>query len=123
MGFIRIGQLATIELDDELLDHVFAVVIAKLRRHEPVLLRWNDCEDHTEQVFVNPSCALIAEFGIAQRPPLDHDRLERLMLAANSTGGICLTAAADVRAANGIPTARPATLTGPHSARPAAAMV
>ena len=68
MGFIRIGQLATIELDDELLDHVFAVVIAKLRRHEPVLLRWNDCEDHTEQVFVNPSCALIAEFGTVQRP-------------------------------------------------------
>ena len=105
MGLITIDRLASIEIDDELLDHVFAVVIAKLRRHEPVLLQWYDARGRREQAFVNPTRSLIVEFDSENRSPLDRDRLTRLMIAANSTGGICLAAAAECAEA-GIPTAR-----------------
>lgn len=108
MGVLTIDRLARIELDDELLDHVFAVVVAKLRRHEPVVLRWMDPNGHPEQVFVNPTCAVFAAWEVEERPPLERDRLERLMIAANSTGGISLEAAADEHDAGRIPTAEPA---------------
>jgi hypothetical protein len=105
MGLITIDRLASIEVDDELLDHVFAVLIAKLRRHEPVLLQWYDERGCREQAFVNPTRPLIVVFDSAERSRLDRGRLARLMIAANSTGGICLAAAAECVEA-GIPTAR-----------------
>ncbi|MBM7503881.1 hypothetical protein ACFPER_10365 [Agromyces aurantiacus] len=123
MGLIRIDRVAAIELDDGLLDHVFAVIIAKLRRHEPVLLQWVDPEGHSQQVFVNPSCALIAQFGTEERAPLDHAELERLMIAANSTGGICLTSAAHPGMPGEIPSAHAPSLAGPHAAIPHGARV
>jgi hypothetical protein len=105
MGVITIDHLASIEVDDELLDHLFAVVITKLRRREPVLLQWYDGRGRREQAFVIPTRPLVAKFDSENRSPLDRDRLERLMIAANSTGGICLAAAAECVEA-GVPTAR-----------------
>src|SRR5215207_9057200 len=42
MGTLHLGHEAVVELDDDLLEHVFAVLVAKLRRNEPVLLRWEN---------------------------------------------------------------------------------
>lgn len=111
VGVMTIDRLASIELDDELLVHVANVVFAKLRTHEPVVLRWSDHDGKVQQVFVNPACALLVRFDSADRPPLRRDRVQRLMVAANSTGGICLDTAR--RSAGEIPAARVLPMTGP----------
>lgn len=115
VGVIAIDRLASIELDDELLDHVVTVVLAKLRSREPVVLRWSDPGGSVHQVFVNASCALLITYDSEDRMPLHRDRLRRLMLAANSTGGICLDAAR--RSTGEIPAARVLPMTGPSERR------
>jgi hypothetical protein len=104
MGRLHISHEASVELDDDLLEHVFAVVVAKLRRHESVLLEWDDPDGHTEQVLVNTAALVRAEFASTRPDQLDHAWLESLMLAANSNGGICLSVAALARRAGVIPT-------------------
>jgi hypothetical protein len=104
MGILRIDGCADIRMTDGVLDHVFTVLVAKLRRHEPVMFSWLDAEGHEEQLLVNPTCAVRAEFDCAERAPLEHDRLERLMVAANSILGISVDAASAEREAERIPT-------------------
>ncbi|MFC5789303.1 hypothetical protein EDM22_05465 [Agromyces tardus] len=107
MGRLHIGHETSAELDDDLLEHVFAVIVAKLRRHESVLLEW-DCPDgHTEQVLVSTSVLVRAEFASTRPDRLDHAWLDSLMLAANSNGGICLSVAALALRAGAIPTRHP----------------
>lgn len=93
MGTLHIGHEASVHLDEDLLEHVFAVLVTKLRRHEPVLLEWLDPDGHTEQMLVNTATLVRAEFDGARPDTLDHAWLENLMIAANSNGGICLTTA------------------------------
>jgi hypothetical protein len=104
MGRLHIGNETSAELDDDLLEHVFAVVVAKLRRHESVLLEWDAHDGHTEQVLVSTSVLVRAEFASTRPDLLDHAWLESLMLAANSNGGICLSVADLARRAGVIPT-------------------
>ena len=103
MGTLHIGHEASVHLDDELLEHVFAVLVTKLRRHEPVLLEWLDPDGHTEQMLVNTATLVRAEFEGARSDALDHAWLENLIVAANSNGGICLTTAELARSAGAIP--------------------
>lgn len=90
MGSLNINGLAQLELDDDLLAHVQAVIVAKLRRREPVLMSWVDCADHARQIWIQASAIVLAEYDGPQPTQLDRNWLERIMVAANSTSGICL---------------------------------
>ena len=91
MGVLVLDRSAEIELDDRRLEHVFAVMIAKLRRKEPVVLSWTDDRAQAHQAYVHPAALVRAEFDAAERPGLDRQELERLMRAANTARGIQLT--------------------------------
>lgn len=112
MGTLHIGHDAVVDLDDDLLEHVFAVLVAKLRRSEPVLLRWENAEGHLEQALVQSAALLRATFDSSRPDKLDHAWLECLMVAANSNGGICLGTADLARHTRTIPT--PHALSGEH---------
>ena len=113
MGILHIGQDAVVDLDDDLLEHVFAVLVAKLRRSEPVLLRWENADGHLEQALVQSAALLRATFDSPRLDALDHAWLECLMVAANSNGGICLATADLARHSRTIPT--PRALRGDHA--------
>jgi hypothetical protein len=104
MGTLHLGHEAVVELDDDLLEHVFAVLVAKLRRNEPVLLRWENHDAQLEQILVNASAPLRATFDSQRSDRLDRAWLECLMVAANSNAGICLAAADLNRHTRTIPT-------------------
>ena len=40
MGTLDLGRIVHIDLPDDVLAHVQAVIIAKLRVHEPILVGW-----------------------------------------------------------------------------------
>ena len=107
MGRLNIGHEASVDLDDELLEHVFAVIVTKLRRHEPVLLEWQDADGHSEQILVGTSALVHAEFAGPRPDQLDHAWLESIMLAANSNGGISLSVADLARHTRTVPTPLP----------------
>jgi hypothetical protein len=115
MGTLHIGQEAVVDLDDDLLEHIFAVLVAKLRRNEPVLLRWENADGRLEQVLVQAAALLRATFDSARTERLDHAWLECLMVAANSNGGICLATADLTRHTRAIPT--PHHAAGDHRLR------
>lgn len=104
MGALHLGHEAVVDLDDDLLEHVFAVLVAKLRRSEPVLLRWENREGQLEQVLVTAAAPLRATFESQRSDRLDHTWLECLMVAANSNAGICLATADLNRHTQTIPT-------------------
>lgn len=97
MGTLRIGQEVIPDLDDTLLEHVFVVVISKLRRQEPVLLSWRNPSGYAEQALVNASMLVHARYTSLERVPLEREWLERLMVAANSNRGLSLTSASGLR--------------------------
>ena len=115
MGTLHIGHDTVVDLDDDLLEHVFAVLVAKLRRSEPVLLRWENAAGQLEQVLVQSAALLRATFDSSHVEKLDHAWLECLMVAANSNGGICLGTADLARHSRTIPT--PRALRGEHPIR------
>lgn len=95
VGTLMIGTIAGIELEDDALNHAFTVIVAKLRRREPVLLNWTDPEGTPEYVLVNPTTEVTASYDDQQLGELDQQRLQRLMVAANSNAGLCLDTAAE----------------------------
>lgn len=95
VGTLAIGTIARIELDDDALHHVFTVIVAKLRRREPVLLNWTDQDGLPEFSLVNPTTEVTATYDDQELGALDQKRLERLMVAANSNAGLCLDTAAE----------------------------
>lgn len=115
MGTLHIGHEAVVDLDDDLLEHVFAVLVAKLRRNEPVLLSWDDPDGRLEQVLVQAAALLRATYDSSRKERLDHAWLECLMIAANSNGGICLATADLTRHTRTIPT--PHFADGEHHVR------
>ncbi len=118
MGALHLDGVGPIILEDELLDHVFTIITTKLRRHEPVLMSWNDEAGQEQRVFITTITFLRAEFDTAVRMPRDKHWLDRLMIAVNSNAGLSLSAAIEDRAGNRIPTEhlpprRPTVATSP----------
>ncbi|NUT57702.1 MAG: hypothetical protein HOQ00_02465 [Agromyces sp.] len=93
MGALHIKGVCPIQIDDELLDHIFTVVIAKLRRREPVMLSWVDDAGQEQRAFISEDIIIRAEFDSARRSPRDRVWLERLMIAASSNAGLSVSAA------------------------------
>lgn len=104
MGALHINGVCPITIDDDLLDHVFTVMISKLRRREPVLLNWVDDAGQEQRIFISGNVFVRAEFDSTTRSPRDREWLERLMIAANSTAGLSLSAAINDRDGSRIPT-------------------
>ena len=104
MGALHLDGVGPLILEDELLDHVFTVIIAKLRRHEPVLMCWTDDAGQEQRVFITQDAFIRAEFDSATRTLRDHHWLERLMVAVNSNAGLSLSAAIADRDGSRIPT-------------------
>lgn len=104
MGALHLNGVGPIILEDELLDHVFTVIIAKLRRHEPVLLSWIDEAGQEQRAFIADVTFVRAEFDSAIRSARDRRWLERLMVAVNSNAGLSLSAAIAERNVSRIPT-------------------
>lgn len=104
MGALHINGVCPILIDDELLDHIFTVVIAKLRRREPVLLSWTDDAGQEQRVFISAQALIRAEFDSPNRNPQDRVWLDRLMIAASSNAGLSVSAAILDRGGTRIPT-------------------
>ncbi|MEI5583217.1 MULTISPECIES: DUF7882 family protein [unclassified Agromyces] len=91
MGNLMLGRIVRIDLPDDVLAHVHAVVIAKLRVREPVIVGWVADGGHHDEVMVNPTMPIIAQYDVDQDPSLDRRWLNRLMMAANGVRGLQLT--------------------------------
>ena len=113
MGHLTIATLADIELDDDLTAHLHAVIVAKLRRGEPVLMEWTGHGEHAQQVWVHPATGVLATYDLPRPPDLDRLWLDRLMIAANSVSGISIEAADLHRHTRVVPCATRAVVDGP----------
>jgi hypothetical protein len=86
-----LGRIVSIDLPDDVLAHVHAVIIAKLRVREPVIVGWVDDGGRHDEVMVNPTMPVLAQYDDDGEPQLDRRWLNRLMMAANAVGGLQLT--------------------------------
>ena len=91
MGTLLLGRIARIHLEDDVLAHVHAVIIAKLRVREPISIAWVSEAGLRDEIIVNPATTVVASFDSPQAPQLDRAWLNRLMIAANSVRGLNLT--------------------------------
>lgn len=80
---------APIEIDDEVLAHLRAVTVTKLRRNEPFALTVPTGDGQTETLWIQQSIPMrfVVESAVSLHRPL----LARLMQAASSTSGLDLT--------------------------------
>ncbi|WP_438855174.1 DUF7882 family protein [Agromyces sp. M3QZ16-3] len=88
---LHVGRITRIDLPDAVLAHLHAVLIAKLRVHEPVLLGWIAPDGRRDDVLVHPSMPLVVRYDAEDPAALDRSWLERLMRSANGVGGLQLT--------------------------------
>lgn len=76
-----------IEIEDRVLAHVQAVVIAKLRRGESFAFNWTaqpDLGNGRTTVWIHPAIFLEFTFLTAPHPPLNRAWIEELLATANS---------------------------------------
>lgn len=88
MGTLDLGRIVHIDLPDDVLAHVQAVIIAKLRVHEPILVGWTTPDGGHDEVLVNPSMPIVIRYDLDEDRRLDRRWLNRLMMAANSVQGL-----------------------------------
>ena len=86
-----LGRIVSIDLPDDVLAHVHAVIIAKLRVREPVIVGWVADGGRHDEVMVNPTMPVLAQYDDDGEPQLDRRWLNRLMMAANAVRGLQLT--------------------------------
>lgn len=94
MGTLSYGAERTqIRVDDRLLSHLQAVMVAKLRRDESILLTIPGADDGgPTSVWVHPGHELIFDFDEEVTTKLERELLERLAVSANSSTGLDLGA-------------------------------
>lgn len=80
---------APIAIEDEVLAHLRAVTLTKLRRNEPFALTVPTGGDQSETLWIHASIPI--RFVVDTAVPLHRPLLARLMQAASSTGGLDLT--------------------------------
>jgi hypothetical protein len=90
LGTLHLGRIVRIDLPDDVLAHVHAVVIAKLRVHEPILIGWTGPDGRHDEVLVNPSMPVVITYDLDEERRLDRRWLNRLMMSANAVQGLQL---------------------------------
>jgi hypothetical protein len=92
MGTLFYGNNhAGIEFDDRTLAHLKIVLTTKLRRNESFSLSWMHPSGEgsgRSTIWVHPAIPMLYVFRTPIQPELNRDWIERLMLSANSTGGL-----------------------------------
>ena len=73
--------------------HLQIVITTKLRRREGFVFSWTEsAEDETESgrsaIWLDPSSTLYYRYSISRVPDINRDWIERLMISANSAGGL-----------------------------------
>jgi hypothetical protein len=90
------GDLPTgFHVDDALLAHLKQVIVTKLRRGESFVITFPAIEhgcDVCEALWMSPAIPIRFVIDQTEWLPLDHDRLEALMIQANTVRGIVLVA-------------------------------
>jgi hypothetical protein len=90
MGHLIYGNAdAPIEVDVELLAHLRAVTVTKLRRNESFALTIPTCDGSIQTLWIHASIPL--RFSFDGDPALHRPLLASMMEAANSPGGLDLT--------------------------------
>ena len=98
MGLLRYGVAPAITIDDRVLMHLQAVMVAKLRRREAFAFSWDQepgvgmdvvHENGTRgSVWVSESSSLYFEYDGPRDGALNREWLEGLMQAANTNAGL-----------------------------------
>jgi len=94
LGTLHVGRITRIDLPDTVLAHLHAVILAKLRVREPVLVGWIAPDGRRDEVLVHPAMSIVVCYDADDGLILDRAWLERLMRSANGVGGLQLTAQA-----------------------------
>lgn len=96
MGTLHYGASRTsLRMDDRALAHLQVVITTKLRRNEGFLIQWErprEAGAGRGAFWIHPNCDLTYDFDGGREPALDHEELERMMMAASATGGVHITA-------------------------------
>jgi hypothetical protein len=83
------GRDDPIRVNDRALAHLKVVITTRMRRHEAFCLSWNGSSgEGTETIWIAPEQPLRYEFDDTEPHDLDPRWLERLVAAANQTGGV-----------------------------------
>ena len=88
------GSTSPIHIEDSALAHLKVVITTKLRRRESFTMSWPDRDGSSgrSSIWLHPAVQLMFVFEDAERPELNPRYLADLASAANSTGGIHLSA-------------------------------
>jgi hypothetical protein len=91
MGRFSYDGKISVDFDDRVLAHLQAVIGAKLRRGESFMFTWIDDDsigDGHTAVWLNPSATISFKYFGKRGATLNRAWVERLMMSANSTGGL-----------------------------------
>lgn len=96
MGTLHYGASRTsLRMDDRALAHLQVVITTKLRRNEGFLLQWDrpvESGSGRGGFWIHPNCDIAYDYEGGREAKLDHDELDRMMVAASATGGVRITA-------------------------------
>ncbi len=96
MGKLHYGASRTsIHMDDRALAHLQVVITTKLRRNEGFLIQWerpHESGSGRGGFWIHPNCDIAYEYEGGREAALDHEELDRMMLAASATSGVRITA-------------------------------
>jgi hypothetical protein len=83
-----------VAIEDRLLAHVEAVVLARLRRNNAFAIRWTDTVEDSpigrRTIWIHQSTDLFFEYDTSDEIELDRGLLDQLAQAADSNAGINL---------------------------------
>jgi hypothetical protein len=82
-------------MEDRALAHLQVVITTKLRRGEGFLIQWDRPAENGSGrggFWIHPNVDLTFEYDGGREPSLDHDELDRMMMAAAANGGLRITA-------------------------------
>lgn len=88
MGTLQYGSDLQVDLADDVLGHLEAAVISKLRRGESFALRLDD-ESGARTVWMSAASQLVFSYT-AERPAIDRAWLEAIVETANTPAGLRL---------------------------------
>ncbi|MFM2475371.1 DUF7882 family protein [Burkholderia cenocepacia] len=84
------GAAEPFEVDDALLAHLEAVIVAKLRRREPFLLTFVS-DDARSAVWIHESSDLRCSYETGTRVDLDRARLEAMVRDSHHASGLVVS--------------------------------
>lgn len=82
-----------IEVDDELLIHLKVIIGTKLRRQESFMMTWvspHAANQGRMTAWVHPAIPLVLVFDSPTPPPVDAERITRMMNNLNARGELIL---------------------------------